>query len=310
MVLQTASFNLTGLSANTTYHFRIVGENGIGTTAGALESFTTATGLTPAVTTGQGTNVTTNSATLNGIVNPDGLATTVQFEWGRTSAFGNVTPGQDIGDGTADLPVSFDLTGLLPGTVYHFRLVASNVSGTGTGLGETFQTTIVLNDLILNGGFDITPGHSPWVFEGDFFVQFDPNVVRSDFHLSAGGVESDTDTIGKNNAEGRIYQEITIPSNATIATLSFWHNITSNQPELLPSDFLQVNILNTANVLLLNLLILDNTDLEPLGVWTESLNNLIGFSGQTIRLEFKVQSNATQPTIFRLEDVTLMADGF
>ena len=90
----------------------------------------------PTVTTDQATNVSTSSATLNGTVTPNGLATTVVFEWGTTRAYGNTTPVQSIGDGTGGASVTANLTGLTPDTLYHYRVTAINSAGTTQG-GDT-----------------------------------------------------------------------------------------------------------------------------------------------------------------------------
>jgi hypothetical protein len=62
----------------------------------------------PDVTTAPATAVTTTSATLNGTIDPDGLAASYQFEWGADTGYGNVAPADpvDAGDGTADLPAT------------------------------------------------------------------------------------------------------------------------------------------------------------------------------------------------------------
>ena len=94
----------------------------------------------PTVTTGTATGVTTTGATLNGTVNPNGAATTVSFEWGLTAAFGQTTPGQAVGSGTAPQAVSAALTGLAPCTTYHYRVTATSAGGTATGDAATFRT--------------------------------------------------------------------------------------------------------------------------------------------------------------------------
>jgi len=55
---------------------------------------TVTSGSAPAATTGLASNVTHNTATLNGTVNPNGLATTVYFEWGTDTHYGKSTPPQ------------------------------------------------------------------------------------------------------------------------------------------------------------------------------------------------------------------------
>lgn len=95
----------------------------------------------PAVTTGVATGVTTTGATLNGTVNPNGAATNASFEWGLTPAYGQTTPVQAMGAGSSTLPLTASLSGLVSCTVYHYRVTATNASGTVTGPDQTFQTT-------------------------------------------------------------------------------------------------------------------------------------------------------------------------
>ena len=93
---------------------------------------------TPLVTTLAATNVTGASATLNGTVNPNGLATTYYFNWGTSTSYGNVTPTLSAGSVSTNVPVNADITGLTPGTTYHFSLVATNSDGTAIGNDLTF----------------------------------------------------------------------------------------------------------------------------------------------------------------------------
>ena len=69
------SASLTGLTAGTTYHYRVVATNSAGTDQGADGIFTTSAG--PVAVTGSATSVTTTTATLNGTVDPNGRATDV-----------------------------------------------------------------------------------------------------------------------------------------------------------------------------------------------------------------------------------------
>lgn len=83
----------------------------------------------------------TTSATLNGVVAPDGQDTTYSFEYGTTTTFGTSTPSQDAGAGTLAQLVQSDLTGLLPGTRYFFQLdTTTATSGTTHGATQSFTT--------------------------------------------------------------------------------------------------------------------------------------------------------------------------
>ena len=137
---QNVSANITGLTPNTTYHFRIVGTNSNGTTYGNDGTFTTLgpTGA-PGAVTSTATNVASFSATLNGSVYPHGLTTNVYFQYGTTTSYGLTTAMQSH-TGNTYLNIGANISSLTANTVYHFRIVASNSAGTRYGSDRTFTT--------------------------------------------------------------------------------------------------------------------------------------------------------------------------
>src|SRR3954454_20288570 len=93
----------------------------------------------PGVTTGGAANVAQQTARLTGSVDPNGAATTYQFQYGTTSAYGSVTPEATLtGDGKKT--VTADVGGLAPATTYHYRLIAHNGKGLTKGKDRTFKT--------------------------------------------------------------------------------------------------------------------------------------------------------------------------
>jgi hypothetical protein len=95
----------------------------------------------PVATTGGAANVAQQTARLTGSVDPNGAATTVQFQYGATSAYGSVTPEQVVtGDGKKT--VTADITGLAPATTYHYRLIARNDKGLSKGADRSFKTKV------------------------------------------------------------------------------------------------------------------------------------------------------------------------
>ncbi len=96
----------------------------------------------PLVTTGTASAVTTTTATLSGTVDPRGASvpTSYHFEYGATSAYGQSTPSQTLAGGSAATAVTAALSGLAAGTTYHYRLVASNATGTSVGVDQTLNT--------------------------------------------------------------------------------------------------------------------------------------------------------------------------
>lgn len=101
----------------------------------------TALAAAPGATTGAASNVTSSSAHLAGAVNPNGDSTTYAFQFGTTTAYGSQTNSQPAGSGTTEQDVSANVTGLRSGTTYHYRLVATNTSGTTVGSDQTFATS-------------------------------------------------------------------------------------------------------------------------------------------------------------------------
>ncbi len=99
------------------------------------------TTMAPLVVTLPATGVGFNNATINGTVNANYYNSTVAFEWGLTTAYGNTitsTPG--TASGNSVIAVTASLASLNVGTVYHFRCKATNAGGTSYGVDQTFTT--------------------------------------------------------------------------------------------------------------------------------------------------------------------------
>ncbi len=96
----------------------------------------------PVATTEAATEVKSTSATLNATINPNSLATTYRFEYGKTPSYGTSIPIPDeaIGSGQSGVKVSKAISGLASGTKYHFRIVAINASGTTYGVNKALTT--------------------------------------------------------------------------------------------------------------------------------------------------------------------------
>ena len=91
----------------------------------------------------QGTaGVTSEGATLSGIVNPRGVSTQYRFDYGKTSAYGSQLKNEGAGSGTADLAESAEIGSLSPSTEYHYRIVATSSEGTVYGDDHTFTTSV------------------------------------------------------------------------------------------------------------------------------------------------------------------------
>jgi hypothetical protein len=138
-VQETASSLIPG----TVYHFRLVATNHYGTTVGADHTFTTAGHAPPDVATGPATNISQTGATLTGVVNPRGQATSWVFQLGADTNYGLTTnPGSVPASSSATSVSTAVGIPLKPGTIYHYRLVASHGTGNTTveGADAIFMT--------------------------------------------------------------------------------------------------------------------------------------------------------------------------
>jgi hypothetical protein len=139
-----APVHIGALLGETTYHYRLVASNSYGETRGQDEALTTPPAVT-GLSTDPPTNVTDESAALNASFDGDGTYEThYYFEWGVSTAYGNTTPvppgaGVPAGTGRIALP-PITIAGLKGGLTYHYRVVASNATGTTTSADAFFKT--------------------------------------------------------------------------------------------------------------------------------------------------------------------------
>jgi hypothetical protein len=137
------SADLTGLACNTEYHYRVTVTNTLSTIDGDDGTFTTSACVFAQISDLNETAVTDSTATVQGLVDPNGSDTTVIIRYGigfsLISTIGT-TPGTILtGDGPTQ--VSADLVGLTCGTTYRFVIEASNNGGTTDGgLIRAFNT--------------------------------------------------------------------------------------------------------------------------------------------------------------------------
>ncbi len=128
------------LVPGTEYHVRLVAKQVFTTTEtiGGPQTFTTP-GAAPSF------QVTANAgeeeATLRAAIDPEGQAVTnYHFDWGPTASYGSSTPAGTLPVGADPVAVEEQLSGLTAGQEYHYRLVATNGTGTTTGPARTFTT--------------------------------------------------------------------------------------------------------------------------------------------------------------------------
>jgi hypothetical protein len=94
----------------------------------------------PAATTDPATAIGLANATLNGHAsNPDAVAATVSFQYGTSTAYGSQSAAQPLA-AAGSTAFAAAVSGLTPGTSYHFRAVAANPDGARFGADQTLTT--------------------------------------------------------------------------------------------------------------------------------------------------------------------------
>ncbi len=133
---------------------------------GALALPGVAAAAAPKAATGAARQVSYGSAVVTGTVNPGSVGTSYYFQYGPTRAYGGQSAIGSAGAGAKGAPVAVALSGLQPLTVYHYRLVAVNGSGTALGGDRTFQTTKVPLSLSILAAPDPVLYGAPLVIQG------------------------------------------------------------------------------------------------------------------------------------------------
>jgi len=158
-----------------------------------------APGLNPPVAQAlEASNIESYSAQINGNINANGLSTTVVFEWGTTTDYGNsmyATP-QTV-TGITNTAVNKPLAGLQSNTTYHYRIKATNAVDISYSNDMSFTTEMSAPQLTTNsinnilafsavGGGNITyDGGSPVTTRGICWST-SPNPTTSNTHVASG----------------------------------------------------------------------------------------------------------------------------
>jgi hypothetical protein len=130
--------DLSGLLPEARYRFRLVARNKYGVGEGKAAVFGP-----PLATTEPALPVLRSEATLRASVDPSGLGTTYRFEYGTVAGeYDRSTPPAELAPGDGPVAVQAAVTGLTPGTEYHYRVLAENEATVGPVLGsdQSFET--------------------------------------------------------------------------------------------------------------------------------------------------------------------------
>jgi hypothetical protein len=261
-----------------------------------------------AVTTGSavsGTVTTTVSGGFNSAIS----LTASGLPVGATSTF-TPTSIAAPGSGSSTLTINAGST-TAPGNY--------TVTATGSGGGKTHTTNIALavsavsggtSDIMTDGGFEQATA------SGNSAPGWTATSTTTSFNvIQKGGSFPNTGTnyaqLGGNNSQtDTLTQTLTIPSNATAASLTFFANIVTTETGTTAFDKLTVEVHNSSGTLLATPLTLSNVDAtkdnNTAGSYFQpSAINLLSYAGQTIQIVFKSVNGSISPTTFRIDDVSL-----
>src|SRR5574341_595898 len=149
------SRTVSGLSAASLYHYRVISTDAAGNTAVSADyTFTTATAAdtTPPVLSNiAAVSVTSSGATITWTTNE---ASTTQVNYGTTTAYGASTALNS----SLFTAHSATLSGLQPATVYHFRVRSADAAGNLALSGDTTFTTLAAPDTTPPALSNVTSG--------------------------------------------------------------------------------------------------------------------------------------------------------
>lgn len=153
-------------------------------------------------------------------------------------------------------------------------------------------------ELIQNGGFE--SGAAGWTMGGGAGSYNTAGLARSgSFFLWLGGLTNEVDSC---------YQQITIPADATSATLSFYYNINSGDDPSAPYDTFSATIRNTGNGVLATVLNRSNQNYDSgtgPSFYHQQIFDLVPYAGQTIRVYFASANDFSGITSFFIDDVSV-----
>ena len=199
----------------------------------------------PSVVTTAATAITGTGATLNGTINPNGLASTYYFEYGTTITYGTTTTTTSAGSGSTTASVNAAISGLISGTTYHFRIVGTNSDGVTYGGDMTFApggaavtttaATAVTMTAATSGGNVTTDGGSTVTARGVCWATTANPVVTGNHTTDGSGLGTFTSSITgltantlyhvrayATNANGTFYgNDLTFTTLCGIYTLPF-----------------------------------------------------------------------------------------
>ena len=200
--------------------FTVQVQNGSGGLSNSATLSVSGGGGAPSVTTGAASSISSTGASVSATVNPNGVSTTLFFDYGTTTSYGNTVTYGSAGSGSIGVTLSYPLGGLACATTYQFRARAQNSNGTTNGLNQSFTTSAcgahkVRNDFNADSKSDLlwrnTSNGDIWLWlmnantiNGGGYVA---NLPSSFAAAATGDFNNDSkaDIVWRNNANGDVW---------------------------------------------------------------------------------------------------------
>ena len=287
---QTFTGAISGLAANTTYHFRAKAATTSGTAYGSDRTFTTGALVIPTVTTSAATIVTGTGATLNMSYNMgEYTPVNVRFAYKKhvDSTWTNTSWVSKSASGTYSLPI----TGLASAIQYDF-MAGLQYDGSTEIQGSTLQftTAVTAPTVITDNATDVTPYTATlnMIYNSG---SYDPVLVRVNYKKNSDGSWPDTTAWTSKSSSGTYSENVTgLLSNSIVYNC---------RAELKYSSSPEITILgNTVNFTTLKIAPTVTTD-NATHVWNDDeaiLNmhwNMGNYTPVYVRFAYKISDNTT-----------------
>ena len=157
----------------------------------------------PTLTTVAASSVTATTATLNATINPNSTTNTAQFQYGLTTGYGSTAAiTLSPNNGSTIQNIAVPISGLTPGTTYHFRVSSSTVATTYNGGDITFTTAAAPNANLSN--LTLSSGTLAPVFNSAL-TSYTAIVVNGVSSVIATPTRSDTNATAQVRVNGGAY---------------------------------------------------------------------------------------------------------
>jgi hypothetical protein len=206
-----------------------------------------------------------------------------------------LSPG--TGTAPASLTVTVNSAGLAPGQ-YSGAITVNARDAVDPPLSVPVTLALVAPpaERVADGGFE--QGAAAWTFSGSALRSTGGFPHTATAYAALGFADS---------ASGSVSQTITIPGDARSAELSFWLNVTSEETTITTVyDRLFVEVLGTDGEVRATLASFSNLDKGATGAYLRrGPFDLLGFAGQTVALRFRVATDVSLLTTFRVDDASV-----